>query len=130
MKTYNNHPTQLKIKESNVQDSLQSAVMELLTYVLKKYKCHFYHPCEEKWSKNKGMPDIIGHVVSDWYDGEDTLLFYIELKTRSNKPTLHQLAYMQRLDESGYQGAVCYSVEDVRDFLQNVGFSIDRARTD
>lgn len=62
----------------------------------------------------KGVPDIVLPVARWGYHG-----LYIELKFGRNKPTKEQRAYMEQLQEEGYQTAVAYGFEQAREIIRH-----------
>lgn len=53
-----------------------------------------------------GVPDLCLPVARGDHHG-----LYIELKARKNKPTEHQLSWIQKLSDQGYVVAVCWGWE-------------------
>lgn len=100
------------------EDVLQYQAMELLQLRIVNPCCGwFYHPQEEKGSSNKGLPDILGHVIAK---DNSFVMFFIELKTGNRKPSTHQKDKMEELKNAGYVGIVAYNIEHVDEFILNL----------
>lgn len=61
-----------------------------------------------------GVPDLHLPVARGKYHS-----LYIEMKSKSGKPTLNQKEWMSRLNEQGHLALVCYSCEDAQNVLIN-----------
>lgn len=66
-----------------------------------------------------GIPDINIPVANRFYHGS-----YIELKVKPNTPTISQKEMMNELHANGYKCAVCCSIEEftevVNEYMRNV----------
>jgi hypothetical protein len=60
-----------------------------------------------------GVPDLCLPVPRGRYHG-----LYIEMKVGKNKPTENQVEWLSALDGMGYAVAVCYSVSEGRDTIE------------
>ena len=61
----------------------------------------------------KGVPDILIFEPNKEYNG-----LMIELKVGKNKPSIHQKAWIQNLNNRGYKAIVCYTFEEFQDELK------------
>ena len=61
-----------------------------------------------------GVPDICLPVARDGYHG-----LYIELKVDKNKPTMHQTAWIDSLNEQGYLAVVCWGWVHAQQVIMN-----------
>ena len=59
-----------------------------------------------------GVPDLCLPVPRGGYAG-----LYIELKYGKNKPSEHQLEWLEYLSGAGYKTAVCYGFEEARNVI-------------
>lgn len=112
---YDTYASNLIKKESEIQKGVNDLLEEILTrYNRGKY----YHPCEEKYSSNKGMPDIMG-----FYRYKDIKIdFAIELKKINYYPTTLQIKVLKEWKEQAkFHVSVCYSVKDTLQFLTDIG---------
>ncbi|MBE7042939.1 MAG: VRR-NUC domain-containing protein [Ruminococcaceae bacterium] len=54
-----------------------------------------------------GVPDLFLPVAKQGYHG-----LFIEMKAGKNKPTAHQMQWLEHLSQQGYLAVVCYGWED------------------
>lgn len=94
------------------EDHLQHQVVEWLRYQYPKLRYH-HSPNEGKRSKfeqfkykylgsDSGFPDLIFPEIH----------LAIELKVKPNKPTAHQLEWLEYFKSIGWTAEVCYSYEE------------------
>ena len=107
----------MKISEDSIQQHLFSAYAQLSGFV-PEFEWFFHvpnggsrHPREAVKLKHMGVrpgvPDILLPVAKQGYYG-----LAIELKSGKNKPTEHQLKWIEYLRSQNWYVTVCYSWED------------------
>ena len=80
---------------------------QVLQYIRRNHPDAFCWKCSDRWVS--GIPDIIICMCGKF--------IAIELKVGYNKPTKIQAVMMERIRDAGGQVAVCYSLKDVKNFL-------------
>lgn len=96
------------MKEAQFQD-------KVMKYLRTTYKDYFFvWKVSERYQS--GIPDIIGV-----YRG---LMFFIELKVGSNKPTKLQEVTMEKLKGAGAVGGVAYTMEEVQAIMSKVEWEV------
>lgn len=97
----------MAVVKRELERDVQKKVLKYLKATLHEGESFFWKVSERYAS---GIPDIMG-----FYRGKG---FAIELKVGNNKPTELQKLTMVRLRSAGVTVAVCYSVEEVKQFME------------
>ena len=62
----------------------------------------------------KGFSDCFFPKGNDLFKG-----LFIELKIKPNKPTEHQIAFLQEMLSYGYDACVCYDIDEAMTVIKN-----------
>jgi hypothetical protein len=68
----------------------------------------------QKMGMRKGFSDCFFPKGNDQFSG-----LFIELKIKPNKPTQHQINFLQEMLSYGYDGCVCYNIDEAMKVIKN-----------